>query len=703
MMHKLRLFLQNYRRPVLCAGLALAMLALLFCVWLTAVQPAQGKATSTKLNDLYDSALSPLSGPVSQTFSCDQPLYGLAFVFEIPGEQPVGPVHLTLYNDATGEVLSTSTGDMGYIISGQYTGFGLDTPVPAGAATRYRVELSFDYQDGARLGLWYSRQTTMEGQQLTVEGAAQPGTLALLATTGLIGTFVTRYFWAFGCGLILLVCGAYWLAAGKRLPLHRLYLILVLLLGLLFTMVLPPYAAPDEQFHINQAFSVASRASTIISPSVRGLQAVPLSYSFRRAHDVDPLVQDAQTSVFTWQRYMQQMFSTSPDAFGQVQYFDEPQAQTDSTLYWCSGLGVFLGFALRLGFVPTLLLGRLANLLAFAFLTAWAVRIAPFGKRLFAAAGLLPMTLHLAASYSRDSLLLALCFAFTALCLRCAFGQTPAGKHHYAVLAVLGVLIAPSKLVYLPLLGLIFLIPKQKLGRYSALWKAGFCALCLVAFLHAPDTQATLRHLAGSVIEASQALPEQNQAASAPLADSEQPPADATGGTAPAAPAVNPDAITFSPAYILRNPGTTLKLLVRSLIQNGDHYLKGLVGGNLSYYSLDLAWGWVLALYALLAFALLGSTPQPLSGNQRILCALLGLACCGLTVLGCITWTPTYYETIYGLQGRYFLPLLPMFLVALRPRAAALQPVRPAHGTLAAFVAVDAGLLLNAFLAVLAR
>ena len=66
---------------------------------------------------------------------------------------------------------------------------------------------------------------------------------------------------------------------------------------------------------------------------------------------------------------------------------------------------------LHLGFAPALFLGRLANLLLFAALPALAVKVAPFGKRVFTVAALLPMTLHLAASFSRDAPLLGLCFA----------------------------------------------------------------------------------------------------------------------------------------------------------------------------------------------------------------------------------------------------------------------------------------------------
>ena len=76
--------------------------------------------------------------------------------------------------------------------------------------------------------------------------------------------------------------------------------------------------------------------------------------------------------------------------------------------------------------------GRLANLLLFAALAALAVKVAPFGKRVFTVAALLPMTLHLAASFSRDAPLLGLCFAFTALLLDAAFGPESRRLSHPA-------------------------------------------------------------------------------------------------------------------------------------------------------------------------------------------------------------------------------------------------------------------------------
>ena len=122
----------------------------------------------------------------------------------------------------------------------------------------------------------------------------------------------------------------------------------------------------------------------------------------------------------------------------------------------------------------------------FAALASYAVKVVPFGKRVFAAVALLPMTLHLAASFSRDAPLLGLCFAFTALVLDAAFGADRAKALHptrLAVLLITGVLLAPGKMVYLPLAALLLLVPNLRLGRHAKVKKAGYLALCVALAL----------------------------------------------------------------------------------------------------------------------------------------------------------------------------------------------------------------------------
>ncbi len=102
------------------------------------------------------------------------------------------------------------------------------------------------------------------------------------------------------------------------------------------------------------------------------------------------------------------------------------------------------------------------------------------------------------------------------------------------------------------------------------------------------------------------------------------------------------DSVTYTPGYILTHLPDTVLLLVRSAVENGDHYLRTLVGGSLSYYSLDLAWGWVVLLYLLLAFAALpvqGGICLP-AGKGRMWCVLAALGCCLLAVAGCLLVDP---------------------------------------------------------------
>ena len=167
------------------------------------------------------------------------------------------------------------------------------------------------------------------------------------------------------------------------------------------------------------------------------------------------------------------------------------------------------------------------------------------------------------------------------------------------------------------------------------------------------------------------------------------------------------DKATYTPGYILRHPVDTVLLFVRSAVENGDHYIRTLVGGSLSYYTVDLAWGWVAVLYLLLAYAALpvqGAVMKP-AGRARGWCCAAAALCCLLAVAGCLLWTPTHYDTLYGLQGRYFLPVLPLLLLTCLPRRLAAVPDEDTAQTrlVAALALVQAGMVVNIMLAIIAR
>lgn len=876
---------KQHRHTLAALAAAAVCFAVFVLAWYTAVRGQGSKALSARISDDY-SAYTTVEQSVSQTFAFDDDLIAMAFVFGVEGEQPAGTLELTLTDASTGEVLAQSTGDMAAILPGQYTGLGLDRTVTGGEGRSYTVTLTPHYEGAGRLSVGHSAATALWQQNAAVDGAEIDGTLALLVTYRQIGGFLTRYYWLAAALALAVVFFGVRSALRGRFALHRLVFVLVLALGVAYTVVIPPYGAPDEKYHINQSFTLACRWANVLSDEDWQMGHVPISMSYRREHDVNTALQDQETgtTVWAWQAFADDLFTLSPDAFDSHAEYQEAQTDENPLLYLPSAAAVFLAFVLRLGFVPALVLGRLANLACFALLAAAAVKYAPFGRRVFAAAALLPMTLHLAASFSRDSLLLGLCFAFAALAMRSAFAPEAPGRKLLAALAAAGLLMCPGKAVYLPLALLVLCIPGRRLALpRPALWKAGYLAACLALTLAlnstmlgtamtggtaepqaaestaaaqtavqaggaalttdatgpagpahgAPEADAAeetpvvtsedLAHTESGVLVYREDLAENTlenyvrrlywyaEGAEAPEAevtfwadalrsgdttfallaqsfffspqemeqsrfsdrdfavamcyailnrqphtdepdswagaiaengriqlfkafystheipevygsfgitigteDSDRYPLDraqlAAEAEANAADresqsvATGDDAICYTPGYILAHPADTLRLLVNSVIQNGDHYIRTLVGGSLGYYTMDLAWGWVAALYLLLAWAALSAKGEALPGRRaRAALLVLGGLCCALSVAGCLTWTPTYSETLYGLQGRYFLPVLPAMLTALAPRSLqAADGQKAGAGLVCALCVVNAGVLLNTMLAVIA-
>ena len=875
-MTSLKPFFQKHRHTFVALRAAAVCFAVFLLCWFVSIRGLGTKALSSKVSDDY-SAYLPMEDSVSQSFVFDEDLLAMAFVFGIEGEQPSGTIDLVLTDADTGKVLAQSQGVMDNILPGQYTGLGLDTAVAGTEGRHYLVTLTPHYEGSGRLSIGCSATATLWQETLTVDGQAQDATAALLVTYRQIGGFLTRYYWLICLLLLAIVFFGVRSALRRRVALHRLVFALILALGVAYTMVLPPYGAPDEKYHINQSFTLACRWANVFSSEDWDMGHVPINMSYRREHDFDTVLQDQEehTTVWTWQAFADGIFTLSPDDFDSHTALEEAQTDSNPILYLPSAAAVFVGFLLHLGFVPVLVLGRLANLVCFAALAAAAVRFAPFGRRLFAAVALLPMTLHLAASFSRDALLLGLCFVFTSLCLRAAFGEKAPGRALLLAIAAAGLLFCPGKAVYLPLAALVLLIPSKRLALpRPMLWKAGYLAACVIVTLcmngsmlrfavsgdsqqaAAADGQETVQMQESSAAETeadpavhgapsagedtsgdtgdagtSVGLSEDESAAESALTiredltentvenyvrrlfwyveGTEEPPAaevtfwadalqngDVTAAMlaqsfffspeemeasslsdedyiralylclldraptddemagqlstlqgygrvmcfkvaysypeaisllesygvtmgieddtrypmdreelaqdAEAAAAVREnqsiatgdDAICYTPGYILSHPVDTLRLLVRTVIENTDHYIRTLVGGSLGYYTLDLAWGWAIVLYLLLAWAMLPAADHPLAGRMRAGAFVLVLLCCALSVAGCLT----------GLQGRYFLPVLPLGLLCLAPRRIRVSDAaRAESGLVCALCLANAGVLLNAMLAVVAQ
>ena len=322
------------------------------------------------------------------------------------------------------------------------------------------------------------------------------------------------------------------------------------------------------------------------------------------------------------------------------------------------------------------------------------------------------MPLQLAGSLSPDASVLGTVFCYTALCLRLCGKK--AALWEKLLLVVLGGIVGPAKAIYLPVVLLCLIIPAENLAGPQALVRGPFGLRVRSGRLIQAATlvlagglwlTANLGALAYAARDVSRAVLAAGAAALAVMlvlvlrlyawahTDARRLRRLRRGLTAAAAAAVlggvfalsrmgggldpdqllmtnpNGDSIwTFSLGYICRNLPATAKLLLRTIPEQGALWLQGVLGTTLGepiVYRLDVSWllgvGLVLAL---LAAALPVQGEQPLLG-RRAAWGTAGIILCvvAASLVVALNWTPINYQTLFGLQGRYWLPVLPLALV----------------------------------------
>ena len=125
----------------------------------------------------------------------------------------------------------------------------------------------------------------------------------------------------------------------------------------------------------------------------------------------------------------------------------------------------------------------------------------------------------------------------------------------------------------------------------------------------------------------------------------------------------------FSILYYLQHPGRFLWLFFHTLHVRGIIYLNELVGGFLGWYrNIVISWKVLICFYVLLFLALFRQKEDraELPLRFRALFLFIAAAYDGLMMaIMEVRWSVDAWNEIDGVQGRYFLPTLPLALLAI--------------------------------------
>ena len=471
-------------------------------------------------------------------------------------------------------------------------------------------------------------------------------TMALVPTLGVIVLGVYSYSL---CNRKLILFAAVALAIGCYYAIHyslenirsktyhdRLFLITLTGLSLFFTFAFPPFSVPDEQYHFLNTY----RYSDIML-----LQDSSDDYLSIRSSDLE-MVLALNDQAITSNKYdtiieEYSLFSSDSSIVKYDWATDLSSNPFQTRLF--PALGICIARLLNLGSIPLFYLGRILSAFSYIIMVYLSFKITPVCKELVAVLALLPMSLHLAGSYSYDVAIIGLSFLLSSSCLKAISTDRIIETKQYLLIAVTSFLLAPCKSIYSLLSLLVFLIPASNFSckRTEVLFKIGIPLLAILSALML-RIDSILAYI----------LPPEaySEAAVGPVYDYR---GSETG-------------YYYTITGLLSNPIECLSLFANTFVTQSGFYLVSFIGGSLGWFQANMTSPSILV--ALFTLLLLYSTQvglprdnepgaitlRPAQRMTFLLISALQLLCVMLSMA--LGWTFDNETVIQGVQGRYFIP-----------------------------------------------
>lgn len=417
----------------------------------------------------------------------------------------------------------------------------------------------------------------------------------------------------------------------------------ILVLGSMYLVALPPISAPDEVSHFASAYALSNRILGQEAVNAEGNVWMRQEDEFLQniygvSGDEDRESLGRVLTEETWKliaEHAAPVFVTG-DAKVMVESVSAP-VNTTPVAYLAPAIGIAVARVMGLNCIWLAFMGRFFNLLFFAAMVYGSMKVLPFGKMVLWGVALLPMSLHLAASYSYDTFLMGMCFFFGSYCMYLAFAKPVVQKRDIALLAVLAAAFGPCKMVYAVMLGFALLIPVKKFGGWKN-WavSAGVVLAAFAAAMVLVNRSTISTYASGSDNYVSWAAEE-----------------------------------GFSIPYVIHNPLIYVRIMYNSLVHLGDEWTLQLFGSSLGNLDpvLSVPFFVSLAMGACLVLLSIRNAGEALylKGWQKCWICFLACACLGgLMTAMLVGWTPISSTVIEGVQGRYLIPVIPFVLMCLK-------------------------------------
>ncbi|WP_294351704.1 DUF2142 domain-containing protein [uncultured Clostridium sp.] len=233
--------------------------------------------------------------------------------------------------------------------------------------------------------------------------------------------------------------------------------------GVISAFLNPVMDIPDEPAHLSRA-ELTSRGILVVSGDVS-------KYSISQSlHSINEntfcLIEDSQ-------------FISSDGNYDYSKSYNNYASTNIFIGYIPQAIGIILGKLIG-GSAAILFLGRLCNLLAYALMARYAIKISPRYKVPLSVVAMMPMAIFIAASFNQDATTYGLALILIAYFLK-IYDEANIGIKEIAIFSIIAILVGLVKLPYSILGGLLIFIPKDRFKSNKIYYKSFLFVFAIAA------------------------------------------------------------------------------------------------------------------------------------------------------------------------------------------------------------------------------
>lgn len=413
--------------------------------------------------------------------------------------------------------------------------------------------------------------------------------------------------------------------SNEILKTEYIFIVLALVFGILFAVINAPFQDPDEPIHFYRAYQIStgqifeqkngkSIGGYLPENLIKTSQELPkgITANYQKKQSISKLKEYFNLNLKSNKVVFQDFRSANIYSF---------------IVYIPQSIGINIAKILNLSALYMMYFGRVCNLIFWTIAVFFTIKLMPFKKNLMAFLALTPMNLYQASSLSADTMTNAMAFLSIALVLKYAFeGKDILRKKQVLAMIVAFTLLAFSKRIYFVMCILFFIIPKEKFEstKQRIIMFLILLGACLTSLISVSLVSAVL----GIKVSAGSYTQGQIQ-------------------------------------FVLLHPFNYIIILLRTFYVKGFSYVISFIGvfGWLdTVLSIKLYYFYILALVLIL----IGENTLIKESKDRIIITGVFLINIGLIMSALyVSWTPKAASIVNGIQGRYFIPIMPLLLLML--------------------------------------